>query len=149
MEPKAFATDGYADNGVERDPRYEIPDTVLKAPSIRRLRILSVGAGITGIMNAYYIQKELNNVEHVIYEKNNDIGGVWYENRYPGCACDVPSHAYTLPFALNVSYHASAFGLFNLYLPVKSPTGHATSHPARRSGRTSIMCVILSISASI
>ncbi|KAK1975923.1 cyclohexanone monooxygenase [Colletotrichum cereale] len=52
-------------------------------------------------MNAYYIQKQMQNVEHVIYDKNEDLGGVWFENRYPGCACDVPSHAYTLPFALN------------------------------------------------
>jgi cation diffusion facilitator CzcD-associated flavoprotein CzcO len=34
-------------------------------------------------------------------EKNADIGGTWLENRYPGCACDVPSHAYTMNFALN------------------------------------------------
>jgi hypothetical protein len=103
MDFHAFATDGYATNGVPRNPEYEIPDIVLKAPSTRKVRILSIGAGISGIMNAYYIQKELENVEHVIYEKNSDLGGVWYENRYPGCACDVPSHAYTLPFALNVS----------------------------------------------
>ena len=38
----------------------------------------------TGIMNAYFIQKMLQNVEHVIYEKNEDIGGTWLENRYPG-----------------------------------------------------------------
>jgi cation diffusion facilitator CzcD-associated flavoprotein CzcO len=25
----------------------------------------------------------------------------WFENRYPGCACDVPSHAYTYPWAPN------------------------------------------------
>lgn len=37
----------------------------------------------------------------MIYEKNEDIGGTWLENRYPGCACDIPSHAYTLNFALN------------------------------------------------
>lgn len=42
----------------------------------------------------------ISSVEHVIYEKNEDIGGTWLENRYPGCACDVPSHAYTFNFAL-------------------------------------------------
>ncbi|KAK5944688.1 hypothetical protein PMZ80_001888 [Knufia obscura] len=96
-----FETDNYANNGVPRDPKYEIPDVVMHAPTVRKLRVLSIGAGVTGIMNAYYIQKELENVEHVIYEKNADIGGTWLENRYPGCACDIPSHAYTLPFALN------------------------------------------------
>lgn len=67
---------------------------------------------------AYQIQKYTNNVEHVIYEKNPNLGGTWLENRYPGmaichyeytgprlcmtgCACDIPSHAYTLNFALN------------------------------------------------
>jgi cation diffusion facilitator CzcD-associated flavoprotein CzcO len=50
---------------------------------------------------AYMIQKYCQNVEHVIYEKNDELGGTWLENRYPGCACDIPSHAYTLNFALN------------------------------------------------
>lgn len=30
---------------------------------------------------AYQIQKHCENVEHVIYEKNEDIGGTWLENR--------------------------------------------------------------------
>lgn len=33
---------------------------------------------------AYQIQKYCENVEHVIYEKNADLGGTWLENRYPG-----------------------------------------------------------------
>jgi len=79
-----FQTDGYANNGVPRDPKYEIPDIIMHAPTVRKVRVLSIGAGVSGIMNAYYIQKELENVEHVIYEKNADIGGTWLENRYPG-----------------------------------------------------------------
>lgn len=66
------------------------------------LQVLTIGAGVTGILMAYQIQKHTSNVEHVIYEKNADIGGTWLENRYPGCACDIPSHAYTYQFALNV-----------------------------------------------
>lgn len=50
---------------------------------------------------AYQIQKHCANVSHVIYEKNTDIGGTWLENKYPGVACDIPSHAYTYNFALN------------------------------------------------
>ncbi|KAK4940114.1 hypothetical protein LTR10_019743 [Elasticomyces elasticus] len=95
-----WATEGYANNGVPR-AEYEIPDIVLHGPYTRKIRVLSIGAGVTGIMNAYHIQKHLENVEHVIYEKNEDIGGTWLENRYPGCACDIPSHAYTFAFALN------------------------------------------------
>jgi hydroxyversicolorone monooxygenase len=57
---------------------------------------------------AYKIQQQAQNVEHVIYEKNAEIGGTWLENRYPGCACDIPSHAYAYNFALNVGIALSA-----------------------------------------
>jgi len=59
-------------------------DIVLYGPYTRKIRILSIGAGVTGIMNAYHIQKFCENVEHVVYEKDEDIGGTWLENRYPG-----------------------------------------------------------------
>ena len=36
--------------------------------------------------------------------RNPGIGGTWYENRYPGCACDVPAHAYTYPFEPNPNW---------------------------------------------
>jgi hydroxyversicolorone monooxygenase len=98
------ATDGYADNGVSRAD-YTIPDIVLHGPYTRKIKVLSIGAGVTGIMNAYHIQKYLKNVEHVIYEKNADIGGTWLENRYPGAACDIPSHAYTFPFGKCHDFH--------------------------------------------
>lgn len=68
-----FQTDGYATDGVPRVD-YEIPDIIMHAPTVRNIRVLSIGAGVTGIMNAYYIRKQLENVEHVIYEKNSDIG---------------------------------------------------------------------------
>jgi cation diffusion facilitator CzcD-associated flavoprotein CzcO len=53
-------------------------------PSSRKLKILTVGAGLSSILMAYQIQKHCQNVEHVIYEKNADLGGTWLENRYPG-----------------------------------------------------------------
>ena len=37
--------------------------------------------------------------DFVILEKSNDVGGTWRENRYPGAACDVQSHMYSLSFA--------------------------------------------------
>ena len=44
-------------------------------PTNRKLRVLTIGGGVTGILMAYQIQKHTSNVEHVIYEKNEDIGG--------------------------------------------------------------------------
>lgn len=33
--------------------------------------------------------------------RNSHIGGTWYENKYPGCGCDVPAHSYTFSFEPN------------------------------------------------
>jgi cation diffusion facilitator CzcD-associated flavoprotein CzcO len=37
--------------------------------------------------------------DFVITEEGEDVGGVWRENTYPGCTCDVPSHLYSFSFA--------------------------------------------------
>ena len=37
-------------------------------------------------------------VPYVVLEKNNDVGGTWFENRYPGCRVDVPNHLYSYSF---------------------------------------------------
>lgn len=55
----------------------------------RPLKVIYIGAGISGITAAILFPKYVPNIELVIYEKNADIGGTWFENRYPGCACDV------------------------------------------------------------
>src|SRR4051794_24344986 len=39
--------------------------------------------------------------DFVLLEKNADLGGTWHDNRYPGCACDVPSHMYSFSYELN------------------------------------------------
>ncbi|KAF4625796.1 hypothetical protein G7Y89_g12367 [Cudoniella acicularis] len=64
----------------------------------RNIKIIHIGAGATGLCAAYKMERQLQNYELVCYEKNDEIGGTWYENRYPGCACDVPAHIYTYTF---------------------------------------------------
>jgi cation diffusion facilitator CzcD-associated flavoprotein CzcO len=54
---------------------------------MRPMRVVCIGAGISGIITAIRFSQKLPNVELRIYEKNMDIGGTWYENKYPGCAC--------------------------------------------------------------
>lgn len=56
--------------------------TMTDDPKNRKLRVLTIGGGVTGILLAYRLQKDASNVEHVIYEKNEDIGGTWLENRF-------------------------------------------------------------------
>ncbi len=43
----------------------------------------------------------LKDYDHVIYEKNEGVGGTWFENRYPGCRCDIPSHNYQFSWRQN------------------------------------------------
>ena len=59
------------------------------------MRVVCIGAGICGIAAAYKHERDLENVSFVVYEKNDGVGGTWYENRYPGVACDIPAHRYT------------------------------------------------------
>lgn len=58
--------------------------------NLRKLKVIVIGAGYSGIYCGIRIPERLGNVDLVIYEKNAGVGGTWYENRYLGCACDVP-----------------------------------------------------------
>ncbi|CDH53644.1 monooxygenase [Lichtheimia corymbifera JMRC:FSU:9682] len=59
-----------------------------------------IGAGFSGICAAIRLKQELG-IEAQILEESKDVGGTWHFNRYPGCACDVPSHLYSLSFEPN------------------------------------------------
>ena len=58
---------------------------------------LIIGAGISGLCAA--IQLAEAGIPYTIVERRNELGGVWFDNRYPGAACDVPSHLYSFSFA--------------------------------------------------
>ena len=59
------------------------------------IRIIGIGAGATGICLSKFYEESLKdeNVSLQVYEKNDDVGGTWLENRYPGCACDIPRYS--------------------------------------------------------
>jgi hypothetical protein len=61
----------------------------------RPLKVIVCGAGFSGLDFARQVETgALRNVDLTVYEKNASVGGTWYENRYPGCACDIPIHNY-------------------------------------------------------
>lgn len=62
--------------------------------------ILIVGTGFGGLTAAIKLG-EAGFPDILIIEKADDVGGTWRDNVYPGCACDVPSHLYSLSFAQN------------------------------------------------
>ncbi|KIX05594.1 uncharacterized protein Z518_06466 [Rhinocladiella mackenziei CBS 650.93] len=70
----------------------------------QKMRLICIGAGIAGIAAAYKYMEQLRDVEFQIYEKNHDVGGTWLENRYPGCACDIPAHGYTYSWEGNPNW---------------------------------------------
>ncbi|KAI9676583.1 MAG: hypothetical protein M1822_008297 [Bathelium mastoideum] len=59
------------------------------------MKIACIGAGASGLCFAYKLQRSFEQFSLTIFEKNAEVGGVWFENRYPGCACDYPAHNYT------------------------------------------------------
>ncbi|MEO1136698.1 MAG: NAD(P)/FAD-dependent oxidoreductase, partial [Pseudomonadota bacterium] len=66
-------------------------------------RIAILGAGFSGMgMAIRLLQEGFDNF--VIYEKAQEVGGTWRENRYPGVACDVPSHLYSFSFEPNPNW---------------------------------------------
>jgi cation diffusion facilitator CzcD-associated flavoprotein CzcO len=67
--------------------------------SRRSLRIAIVGAGPGGLCMGIRL-KEAGFEGFEILEKASGVGGTWYHNRYPGCACDIPSHLYSFSFEI-------------------------------------------------
>lgn len=73
------------------------PDTVPPG-----LSVLIIGLGEAGLLAALRLQEA--GIPFEIIEKNDDVGGTWYENSYPGCRVDVASHFYSYSFT-----HADQF----------------------------------------
>jgi len=67
------------------------------------LDVAIVGAGLAGIGAAVKLrQAGFDNFK--LFEKSAGVSGTWYDNDYPGAACDVPSHLYCYSFAPNPNW---------------------------------------------
>jgi len=62
------------------------------------LAVLIVGAGFSGLAMGIRC-RQAGIGPFLILDKGEGIGGTWHENTYPGAACDIPSHLYSLSFA--------------------------------------------------
>lgn len=65
--------------------------------------VIIVGSGFAGIGMASQL-RERGYTDFVIVERADDVGGTWRDNRYPGAACDVPSHLYSFSFRPNPNW---------------------------------------------
>ena len=80
----------------------QLEDRFIDEP--RRLRVAVVGAGLAGINAAILLPIKVPSIDLVVYEKNNDVGGTWLENVYPGVRCDVAAHVYQSTFSANTQW---------------------------------------------
>jgi 4-hydroxyacetophenone monooxygenase len=77
----------------------ELPPIDLQAAGMPDFRVAIVGAGASGLCAGIRLAQA--GIPFIIFEKNDEVGGTWYENRYPGCAVDTPNHFYQFSFAPN------------------------------------------------
>lgn len=71
--------------------RKPVPQEVLD-----RYHVLVIGAGYSGLAMAIKLKEA--GIPFTVVEKNDDVGGTWYENSYPGVAVDTPNHFYSYSF---------------------------------------------------
>ncbi|KAF3052045.1 hypothetical protein E8E11_003889 [Didymella keratinophila] len=113
-EPKSL----YATRGNDTDENIKIRDQL--APETdqygykikeqpmgtkRKVKVILMGAGASSLNFFKKAEEEMEELEMVCYEKNNDVGGTWLENRYPGCACDIPSVNYQFSWKIKLWSH--------------------------------------------
>ncbi len=64
----------------------------------RGFKVLVIGAGLTGMAASMKLSEA--GYDHIVIEKNADVGGTWFENRYPGVGVDTPSHFYSFSWEI-------------------------------------------------
>jgi 4-hydroxyacetophenone monooxygenase len=66
-------------------------------------KVLVIGAGLTGMAAAIKLGEA--GYDYELIEKNSDVGGTWFENRYPGVGVDTPSHFYSFSWEIWPDWH--------------------------------------------
>lgn len=69
-------------------PRFDMP---------AGFKVLIIGAGVSGLCAAINLQ--MAGVDFEVIERNPTVGGVWWENQYPGAGVDTPNHLYSFSFS--------------------------------------------------
>ena len=77
--------------------------TAKRGNSANGRRFAIIGAGPGGLCTAIRL-KQAGLENFVIFERGSAVGGTWWNNRYPGAACDVPSHLYSFSFEIKTDW---------------------------------------------
>ncbi len=88
---------------VDRDEQWRAPlREALAEDLVRDFSVIVVGAGMSGICTGIKLKEA--GIDYVILEKNDAVGGTWYENTYPDCGVDTPNHFYSYSFERNPNW---------------------------------------------
>jgi 4-hydroxyacetophenone monooxygenase len=69
---------------------------------LQRFVVAVIGAGMGGLNAA--VQLKHAGIPYFVIEKNDEVGGTWYENQYPGARVDSPSRTYTHIYGVDFEY---------------------------------------------
>jgi 4-hydroxyacetophenone monooxygenase len=83
----------------DRDPRRFEWNRKPPLETLAKFRVLIIGAGFGGVCAAIRLGQA--GIPYTICEKNDSVGGTWYENHYPDLRVDVPNHFYSFSFRPN------------------------------------------------
>lgn len=72
-------------------------------PETESLDVLVIGAGFAGIGMAIKLRQQ-GRYRFAVVDRQDEVGGTWWVNTYPGCACDVQSHLYSYSFEPNPNW---------------------------------------------
>ena len=73
---------------IDQKEQYRAPES---------FHVVVIGAGVAGLCASIRLRGA--GIAHTVIEKNAEVGGTWYENRYPGAGVDTPNHIYSYSFA--------------------------------------------------
>ncbi len=69
---------------------------------LQKFVVAVIGAGMGGLNAA--VQLKHAGIPYFVIEKNDEVGGTWYENQYPGARVDSPSRTYTHIYGVDFEY---------------------------------------------
>lgn len=94
-----------------------------------------IGTGFAGLGAAIrLLQEGMDDI--VVFERADEVGGVWRENRYPGCACDTASHLYSFSFAPKPDWSRRFAKRDEIFEYLKTCATHFGVRPHIRFGHT-------------
>lgn len=90
-----------------------------RVPPPADFHVVVIGAGLSGICAGVKLGEA--GYAYTIFEKNENAGGTWWENVYPGVGVDTPSHFYSFSFAQSPDwnqYHPRGADMRDYFLSV-------------------------------